>query len=117
MIVNFSLGSAQDSCDSLSYKTLMNVDMLKSYMDMLRDTHWLVVMGMNGTCLQSLAVYDRLFVLKCGTKLARLSLRLFSTLLIDLTSTVRSLLLIISYLSCIFKGSYTRGHIQVNIRP
>ena len=55
VIVNFSLGSAQDSCDSLSYKTLMNVDTLKSYMDMLRDTHWLVVMGTKGTCKTSLA--------------------------------------------------------------
>ena len=114
MIVNFSLGSAQDSCDSLFYKTLKNADMLKSYMDMLRDTHWLVVMGTKGTCLRSLAVYDRLFVLKCGTKLV---LRLFSTLLIDLTSTVRSLVLIISHLSCIFKGSYTWAHIRVNTRP
>lgn len=49
------LGSAQDSCDSLSYKTLMNVDTLKSYMDMLRETHWLVVMGTKGTCKTSLA--------------------------------------------------------------
>ena len=48
-------GSAQESCDSLSYKTLMNVDTLKSYMDMLRDTHWLVVMGTKGTCKTSLA--------------------------------------------------------------
>ena len=48
-------GSAQESCDSLSYKTLMNVDTLKSYMDMLRETHWLVVMGTKGTCKTSLA--------------------------------------------------------------
>ena len=33
----------------------MNVDSLKSYMDMLRDTHWLVVMGTKGTCKTSLA--------------------------------------------------------------
>jgi hypothetical protein len=33
----------------------MNVDTLKSYMDMLRDTHWLVVMGTKGTCKTSLA--------------------------------------------------------------
>ena len=33
----------------------MNVDTLKSYMDMLRETHWLVVMGTKGTCKTSLA--------------------------------------------------------------
>ena len=48
-------GSAHESCDSLAYKTLMNVDTLKSYMDMLRETHWLVVMGTKGTCKTSLA--------------------------------------------------------------
>lgn len=33
----------------------MNIDTLKSYMDMLRETHWLVVMGTKGTCKTSLA--------------------------------------------------------------
>ena len=48
-------GSAHDACDSLAYKTLMNMDTLKTYMDMLRETHWLVVMGTKGTCKTSLA--------------------------------------------------------------
>lgn len=48
-------GSSQEACDSLAYKTLMNIDTLKSYMDMLRETHWLVVMGTKGTCKTSLA--------------------------------------------------------------
>lgn len=33
----------------------MNIDTLKSYMDMLRETNWLVVMGTKGTCKTSLA--------------------------------------------------------------
>lgn len=48
-------GAAQESCDSLAYKTLMNTETLNSYMNMLRETHWLVVMGTKGTCKTSLA--------------------------------------------------------------
>ena len=48
-------GSAQESCDSLAYKTLMNTESLQSYMNMLQDTHWLVVMGTKGTCKTGLA--------------------------------------------------------------
>jgi len=48
-------GAAQDSCDSLAYKTLMNCGTLQSYMAMLRETQWVVVMGTKGTCKTSLA--------------------------------------------------------------
>lgn len=33
----------------------MSAETLKSYMSMLQDTHWLVVMGTKGTCKSSLA--------------------------------------------------------------
>ena len=33
----------------------MCAETLKSYMNMLQDTHWLVVMGTKGTCKTSLA--------------------------------------------------------------
>ncbi len=48
-------GSLQESCDSLAYKTLMNTESLQSYMNMLRETQWLVVMGTKGTCKTNLA--------------------------------------------------------------
>ena len=48
-------GSAQESCDSLAYKTMMNAESLQSYMNMLYETRWLVVMGTKGTCKTSLA--------------------------------------------------------------
>ena len=33
----------------------MSAEALKSYMNMLQETHWLVVMGTKGTCKTSLA--------------------------------------------------------------
>lgn len=39
----------------MAYKTLMSAEALKSYMNMLQETHWLVVMGTKGTCKTSLA--------------------------------------------------------------
>ena len=48
-------GSGQESCDSLAYKTMMNTESLQSYMNMLYETRWLVVMGTKGTCKTSLA--------------------------------------------------------------
>lgn len=39
----------------MAYKTLMNAETLQSYMNMLQETRWLVVMGTKGTCKTSLA--------------------------------------------------------------
>eukprot|EP00731_Ephydatia_muelleri_P029738 Em0021g261a len=48
-------GASQETCDSLSYRTLVNVLTLQAYMAMLNDTRWLVVMGTKGTCKTSIA--------------------------------------------------------------
>lgn len=47
-------GAGQQSCDSLAYKTLMGMESLQSYMGILQETQWLVVMGTKGTCKSSL---------------------------------------------------------------
>jgi hypothetical protein len=48
-------GTGQESCDALAYKYLINVEVLHSYIAMLLETQWLVVMGTKGTCKTSLA--------------------------------------------------------------
>lgn len=48
-------GAAHGSCDSLAYNTLVGSEVLQSYMSMLMETQWLVVMGTKGTCKTSLA--------------------------------------------------------------
>ena len=50
-----SAGPLQGSCDSLAYKILINTEMLQSYISLLMETQWLVVMGTKGTCKTSLA--------------------------------------------------------------
>ena len=50
-----STGPLQESCDSLAYKVLINTDALQSYISLLMETQWLVVMGTKGTCKTSLA--------------------------------------------------------------
>ena len=47
-------GAGQQACDSLAYKTLMGMEALNSYMSILQETQWLVVMGTKGTCKSSL---------------------------------------------------------------
>ena len=49
------IGALQGSCDALAYKILINTDALKSYVSLLMETQWLVVMGTKGTCKTSLA--------------------------------------------------------------
>lgn len=48
------VGAGQQACDSLAYKTLMGTESLQSYMSILQETQWLVVMGTKGTCKSSL---------------------------------------------------------------
>lgn len=48
-------GVAQESCDALAYKFLVSVDVFHSYIAMLLETQWIVVMGTKGTCKTSLA--------------------------------------------------------------
>ena len=50
-----STGPLQESCDSLAYKVLINTDTLQSYISLLMETQWLVVMGTKGTCKTNLA--------------------------------------------------------------
>ena len=50
-----SAGALQGSCDSVAYKILINTETLQSYISLLMETQWLVVMGTKGTCKTSLA--------------------------------------------------------------
>lgn len=54
MCALFFAGAAQQSCDSLAYKTLMARESLQSFVSILQETQWLVIMGTKGTCKSSL---------------------------------------------------------------
>ncbi len=48
--------AGQQSCDALAFRLLMGKESLLSYMGILQETHWLVVMGTKGTCKSSLVM-------------------------------------------------------------
>lgn len=54
MSSDVSPDAGQHSCDALAFRTLMGKESLQSYMAMLQETQWLVVMGTKGTCKSSL---------------------------------------------------------------
>ena len=49
-------GALQGSCDAVAYKLLISADTLQSYVSLLMETQWLVIMGTKGTCKTSLAL-------------------------------------------------------------